>query len=96
MYTMNKLYNILKIAPLKSYRGHFISASWMCQPQLISRTAHVECPQIWLWEIHMNVWQTGHKSHASLLKSQEQSQPSSTIVAYEVKSEICPIQNVSA
>lgn len=41
MYTMNKLYNILKIAPLKSCRGHFISASWICQPQLILRTAHV-------------------------------------------------------
>lgn len=41
MYTRNKLYNILKIAPLESCRGHFISASWICQPQLILRTAHV-------------------------------------------------------
>lgn len=65
MYTRNKLYNILKIAPLESCRGHFISASCICQPQLILRTAHVRMsPNLAVRNTHACL--TGPKSHSSL------------------------------
>lgn len=73
MYIRNKLNNILKIAPLENCRGHFISASWICQPQLILRTAHVRMsPNLAVRNMH--AFLTGPKSHSSLLNSQEQSQ----------------------
>lgn len=75
IYTMNKLYNILKIAPLKSCRGHFISASWICQPQLILRTAHVRMPpDLAVRNTHACPTNWSQKSLLSLLNSQEQSQ----------------------
>lgn len=75
IYTMNKLYNILKIAPLKSCRGHFISASWICQPQLILRTAHVRMPpDLAVRNTHACLTNWSQKSLLSLLNSQEQSQ----------------------
>lgn len=74
MYTMNKLYNILKIAPLESYRGHFISASWICQPQLILRTAHVKMsPNFAVRNTHACLTNWSQKSCLSLL-DKEQSQ----------------------
>lgn len=88
---MNKLYNILKIAPLKSCRGHFISASWICQPQLILRTAHVRMPpDLAVRNTHACLTNWSQKSFPVEFT---RARPSSTVVAYEVKSEIHPIQN---
>lgn len=84
MYTRNKLYNILKIAPLESCRGHFISASWICQPQLILRTAHVRMsPNLAVRNMHACLTDWSQKSFLSVELTR--AKPSSTIVAYEVK-----------
>lgn len=75
MYTMNKLYNILKIAPLKSYRGHFISASWMCPtPVDFEDSTCRMSPNLAVRNTHVCLTNWSQKSCLSLLKSQEQSQ----------------------
>lgn len=64
--TVNRSYNILKIAPLKNYRGHFVSDSWVCQPVVVRKSTDKNALDLSASHAHAHFTDFGPKAIHSL------------------------------